>query len=160
VSNKPFAYPEGEKSAKFTSGRREAKIEVEQEKIEYYVRGERASKPEYWLAQAWDKLQESGEILNWVWQPSYITFENMPGEIRLDFMVNIPPKLPVFLDGRWIHKSAGQQSEDRVADARLNDRLRREGAMPVVRIPSEPYVMDEETALRTARMAIRGDQFI
>ena len=159
MSNKPFAY-KIDKPKQYKSGRRENTVEVEQEKLDYFVRGERASKPEYWLAGAWDILEESGEILSWVWQPSYITFQNVPGEIRLDFMVKIPPDLPVFLDGRWIHKSAGQQDEDKKNDARLNARLSREGAMPVVRIPSEPWVTDEDTALRTARMAIAGEQFI
>ena len=159
MSSDPWEYDVG-KSPSISSGNRENVITAENEKVEYYVRGERASKAEYWLSKAWDILQEEGSILFWIYQPSYFTFANIPGEIRLDFMVSIPPDLPVFVDGLWIHKSASAQSRDRENDARLNARLQGEGSLPVVRIPTEPWLMSEDLALLTARMAIAGDQFI
>ena len=159
MSSKPWEY-EIDEPAHPTSGNRESSISAENESMAHYVRGERSSKEEYWLSKAWDKLQDEGSVLSWIFQPSYFTLANVPGEVRLDFMVNIPPSLPVYVDGLWIHKSAEAQSRDKLNDARLNERLQREGAMPVVRIPTDPWLITEEITLQTARMAIAGEQFV
>ena len=156
---KPFAYPIG-KPPQFKSGRREQSISDNEEPMEYFVRGERASKPEYYASKALEQMEEAGEILGWIWQPSYITFRNVPGEIRLDVMVEIPPDLPIQIDGRWHFKSAEAQSQDLLQDARLNDRLKSEGALPVIRIPADPWLSTPEMALSTMRKAIMGETFV
>lgn len=157
MKNEPFQY-QIPKPAHYGSGRRTQAVQ-EAEILQKYVRGERASQEEYWLSLAWDKLIKEGAILGWSFQPSFFQRKNVPGEVRLDFMVEIPPDLPIQVDGNWIHKSAGQKAKDRANDARLNGRLSGE-ALPVVRIPTDPYIQDEETAYQTALRAIRGDKFI
>ena len=135
---KPFKY-KIPKPAHYGSGRR-TQVAQEAQKVQRYVQGERASEEEYWFAWALDRFMEQGLIVGWDFQPSYFQRRNVPGEIRLDFMINGPPDIPVQIDGSWIHKSAGQKAKDRHNDARLNDRLVDEGAMPVVRVPTDPYL--------------------
>lgn len=158
-TKKSFAY-QVPKPTPLKSMRKEEEQTAEGEKQEYFVRGERASEPEYFASKALEHMEENNEILKWTWQPSYITFHNIPGEIRLDVMIDIPPRLPVQIDGRWHFKSAGQQQHDLIQDARLNDRLRRDGAMPVCRIPADPWLKTEEMALETLRRAIMGETFV
>jgi hypothetical protein len=69
----------------------------------------------------------------------------MPGEIRVDFMVQVGGIwYPIQIDGDFAHKTSGQKNDDRAKDAILNNRLQGTGAMPVQRIPGhllETYEM-------------------
>lgn len=159
----PFKY-KIPKPRRYKSMRR-GEVAQETQTLQRYVRGERASEEEYWFAWALDELTEDGTILGYQFQPSYFQRRNVPGEVRLDFLIDIPPELPVQIDGSWIHKSAGQQAKDRFNDSRINDRLSGT-ALPVVRIPTEPYLTGKneqeyrEKAMQTAIEAIRGGVFI
>lgn len=144
----------------YKSERRTFPISAETGPHQYYVQGERASENEYWFAQALDQLKAGGSILDYKFQPSYVAGYNIPGEIRLDFMITIPPDLPVQIDGSWVHQSAEAQENSLIQDRRLDAWLKDTGAQPVIRIPTEPYVMSPEFALMAARAAIRGERFI
>lgn len=131
----------------------------DEEPQEFYVQGEKASQNEYWFAQALDQLKAAGAILDYKFQPSYVAGYNIPGEIRLDFMVTVPPDLPIQVDGSWIHSSAEAQENSKLQDQRLDEALAGSGSYQTVRIPTEPYLMSPEYALITARAAIRGERF-
>lgn len=70
-------------------------------------------------------------------QPSFIAGRNVPGEIRLDFMMIIASAIlqPVQIDGKFAHRATKER--DRINDARLNDALKGTGAQAVIRITEE-----------------------
>lgn len=156
---KPFQWKIPKPSI-YKSERRLYPLNAETGKQDFYVQGERASENEYWFAQALDQLRAGGSILDYKFQPSYVSGYNIPGEIRLDFMVIVPPNLPIQIDGSWVHHSAEEQERSRLQDRRLDGWLAGTGAFPTIRIPTDPYVMSPEFALMAARMAIRGERFV
>ena len=82
--------------------------------------------------------------IRFTFQPSYFQGRNVPGEIRLDFMVDAGWPLPVMVDGEYAHKSAEAQAEDRIKDALLDDHLRGTGALPVIRITGDLLQTQED----------------
>jgi len=76
-------------------------------------------------------------------QVSFIAGMNMPGEIRLDFLIIDNFVQPVQIDGEFAHKTSEQKARDNWNDAILNDRLVGTGALPVIRIDGE-YMQTQE----------------
>ena len=89
---------------------------------------------------------------------AFIAPANMPGEVELDFMVYLDGgmKQPVQVDGEFAHLTASQKAEDRAKDAYLNERLKGEGALPVIRIPQR-YLETQEQSNRTWDRVLAGD---
>lgn len=83
--------------------------------------------------------------LKFNFQVSFFAGKNMPGEVRLDFMIDDTFIQPVQIDGEFAHKTAAQISKDRLNDARLDDHLRGTGALPTVRIPGELLQTQEDS---------------
>jgi len=102
------------------------------ENLTGFVDGQKASDIEERFARS---LAKNRRVDSFVFQPSYIAGRNMPGEIRLDFMVYSGMVMfPIQVDGAFAHKTIAQKSEDANKDAILNDHLRGSGAMPVERV--------------------------
>ena len=101
-----------------------------------YVDGQRASDIEEIWYRATVILMQQGRILGYDFQPSYIAGQNMPGEVRVDFLWKIPPPQPIFLDGEFAHKSAEQIARDIEQMDRLDERLSGY-ALPSIRIPGD-----------------------
>jgi hypothetical protein len=81
------------------------------------------------------------------YQPSYIAFKNMPGEIRPDFVVESGGMLhPIFIDGEFVHQSAEQKGQDKLNDAILDERLSGSGAWPSRHISGKFLQTPEDTA--------------
>jgi len=123
--------------------RNRAQATTDQELLTGTVRGVEASDHEERFALALDKAE-----LGFEFQPSYVAQRNLPGEIRLDFMVwgqGGSPQ-PVQVDGAFTHKTASQKEEDKVKDAVLDEALTDMGAMPTLRVPGIPYLESQEAA--------------
>jgi len=108
-----------------------------------YVQGQKASDIEERFAKALGKAIKNGSIMSYEFQPSYIANRNVQGEIRLDFLVHVPPAQPIQIDGTFAHKAAEQKSKDKVKDAILNKHLEGTGTLPVIRIPGNELDTDE-----------------
>jgi len=112
-----------------------------QEILVGWVQGKRATDIEERFARALDK---SLEIDSYEFQPSYVAGRNLPGEIRLDFMVYAGLSYPFQLDGTYAHKTAQQKYEDAIKDAILDSILTPRGVQPVKRIPGDELETQEE----------------
>jgi len=106
------------------------------EELTGYVDGKKASDiEERWYRMTIMFIQQN-RLLDYRFQPSYIAGRNMPGEVRVDYVWEIPPSLPIFLDGNFAHKSAEQIQRDKDQLDALNEHL--SGiALPAVRIPGD-----------------------
>lgn len=125
-----------------------------------YVDGQRASDIEEIWYEATILLVRQGRIQSYRFQPSYLAGQNMPGEVRVDFVWDIPPPQPIFLDGEFAHKSAEQRQRDRDQMDRLNEALRGY-ALPAVRIPGNLLKagneVDLDRALTVANKLLAGE---
>ncbi len=96
-------------------------------------------------------LQKSYNVTNIEYQPSYVAEKNMPGEIRLDFLVYaFGQAWPVQIDGEFTHGNAEQQQEDMRKDAILNNILMGTGVQLVTRVDGEK-LKTQETADQVVR---------
>lgn len=96
--------------------------EVAMENLTGFVRGKKASDIEERFGRALDKNQR---VSNYLFQVSYIAGMNLPGEIRLDFLVfSGGTEWPIQIDGEFAHKTAAQKAEDAIKDAILDDFLK------------------------------------
>jgi hypothetical protein len=108
------------------------------------INGEDASDLEERFAIA---MNNNKNIDTFEYQPSFIAFKNMPGEIRPDFIVESGGMLfPIFVDGEWIHQSAEQQGQDRINDTILDERLSGSGAWPSRHISGKDLQTPEDAA--------------
>lgn len=78
-------------------------------------------------------------------QESFFAGRNMPGEVRLDFLITDLFIQPVQVDGEFAHKTAAQKERDRLNDARLDNHLSGTGALPTIRIPGEFLQTQEDS---------------
>lgn len=111
------------------------------------VFGRPASKPEelYFLA-----ADDEDEIIRIRFQVSFVAGRNVPGEIRLDFILYTGKAFyPVFIDGLYWHRTAQKRTEDIEDAARIDRILHGTGAKPVQRIPDS-----EVEDLESARVAV------
>ena len=107
------------------------------------VMGQRASDLEERFFRAASKNKSISSV---DYQPSFIAGRNIPGEIRLDFMVHAYGLLwPIQIDGDFAHSSAQQKEEDKQKDIILNNHLIPLGANPIQRV-GEDLLRDQETA--------------
>jgi hypothetical protein len=96
-------------------------------------------------------LNDNPNVDTFEYQPSYIAYRDMPGEIRPDFVVYSSGMLhPIFVDGAFVHMSAEQKGKDAENDIILNERLSGSGAFPVRHVKEED-LMTQEDANKTAR---------
>jgi len=108
------------------------------------INGEDASDLEERFAIA---LNGNPNVETFEYQPSFIAFRNMPGEIRPDFVVESGGMLyPIFIDGEWIHHTAEQQDQDKRNDIILDERLSGSGAWPSKHISGKHLQTPEDTA--------------
>lgn len=78
-------------------------------------------------------------------QVSFIAGRNMPGEIRLDFVLHSGGRIfPVWVDGEYWHKIPEQRAKDQYQDGRINARLEGTEAAPVQRVPGDDLDTDNE----------------
>ena len=118
----------------------------DEENLTGYVQNQEASDIEERFARALRKKE-----IRFTFQPSYFQNRNVPGEIRLDYMVDAGYLQPCQIDGSYAHKSAEARAEDQIKDALLDEFLQGTGALPVIRIdgdmlqdqPSADRVVDE-----------------
>jgi hypothetical protein len=90
-------------------------------------------------------LVRNPNVQGYEFQPSFISGRNMPGEIRLDFLVWTGGMLqPVQIDGEFVHKTAEAKQDDISKDGILDDFLNGQGAFPVKRISGEFLQTQEE----------------
>ena len=116
------------------------------------LQGMKASDIEERSARSLDRRNISYDF-----RSAFIAPRNVQGEVELDFMVYIGNVMqPVQIDGEFAHLTQQQKQEDRVKDAILNERLRRDGAYPVIRIPQR-YLETQEQSNRTWDRVLAGD---
>jgi hypothetical protein len=107
------------------------------------IMGQRASDLEERFFRAATKNKNISSV---EYQPSFIAGRNVPGEIRLDFMVHAYGLMwPIQVDGEFAHGSAQQKEEDRQKDIILNNHLIPLGANPIQRV-GEELLHDQDTA--------------
>lgn len=114
--------------------------ETAQEYLGGTVQGMKASDIEERFAKSLYKKKEP-----FVFQKSFFAGMNIPGEVRLDFLLTGSVIQPVQVDGEFAHKTAAQKGRDKLNDIRLDGRLRGMGALPVVRIDGELLQTQEES---------------
>jgi len=118
----------------------------EPENLVGMVHGERASDIEERLYRAF--LANDVKDDDIVFQPSYIAYKNLPGEIRPDFAIAGFGLLKIFFaDGEYWHKPAEQKMRDKINDAILFEILEGQADYPI-RIPGEKLA-DQDTANAT-----------
>lgn len=112
------------------------------------VQGQSASD----LEERWAKAAYRFKV-PFSFQPSFITGRNVPGEIRLDFMMIIAGAIlqPIQIDGKFAHRATKER--DRINDARLDDALKGLGAMKVIRI-TEERLSTQDVADRTFKEVV------
>ena len=104
------------------------------EHLDVQVQGKRASDIEERLARA---MNQSEGVEGYRFQVSYFAGHNLPGEYRLDFLVEADgQEFAVNPDGEFAHKSAEQKARDRLQDERLSDQLAGDLAAPPAHWPS------------------------
>ena len=148
---KPFQYKIPRSPARTTNVDRL----TDSDPIETFTRelqGMKASDIEERSARSLDRRNISYDF-----RQAYIAPRNVQGEVELDFMVYIGNVMqPVQVDGEFSHFTQQQKQEDRVKDAILNERLRRDGAYPVIRIPQR-HLEYQEQSDRTWDRVLAGD---
>jgi len=127
---KRYKYPLP-KNERFVGRLNRPEKETHKEGLSGFVDGEPASDIEERFSIA---LRKNPRVTGFDFQPSYLAGRNMPGEVRLDFMVYSGFQFPIQVDGEYAHKGASQKSEDAMKDALLDVALHGSGAMPVERI--------------------------
>ena len=99
----------------------------EDEGLTGFVQGWPASDIEERFARA---LNKNKRVDSYQFQVQYYAGKNLPGEIRLDFMVKAGFDYPIMIDGEYAHKSAEAKAHDMVQRQRLDMILLGTGAMP------------------------------
>lgn len=67
-----------------------------------------------------------------------ISARNLPGQLEVDFVVQVGPQIYVFqVDGEYAHKGESKKADDARKDALVNEYYRQYGAQPVKRINGE-----------------------
>lgn len=118
----------------------------EPENLVGIVQGERASDIEERLYRAF--LANGVNERDIEFQPSYIAFRNLPGEIRPDFAIFGLGLIKLFFaDGEYWHKTGEQKAKDKINDAILFERLEGNADYPI-RIPGDKLA-DQDTANAT-----------
>ena len=113
------------------------------------VKGQRASDLEERFARA---LYKNKRVLDFRFQVSFLAGRNLPGEKRIDFLVDTGRIIPVEVDGYFAHRSAAQQSRDSLKEILLNDYFQRVGYLPLVRVPGDELATQEEADRRVREL--------
>ena len=116
----------------------------ENEGLSGKVLGQPASDLEERFARA---LSKNRRVLGYRFQVSFIASRGLPGEKRVDFVVNTGLQRPVEVDGAYVHKTAAQQASDAVKELVLNAYFRAAGYQPLLRIPGF-HLENQESADR------------
>ena len=111
------------------------------------VQGKRATDIEERFAKSLYKRK-----LDFIFQVSFFAGQNMPGELRLDFMIDDIFKQPVQIDGEFAHKSAAQKAKDTFNDARLDSHLSGQNALPTIRIDGENLQTQEDSDFELSKI--------
>ena len=70
---------------------------------------------------------------------------SLPGKDRqIDFIDTTEVWQPEEIDGNFSHKTGAQKAKDRARDAILNLELRKQGALPIIRIPGDDIQTPED----------------
>ncbi len=85
-------------------------------------------------------------------QVSFFAGRNMPGEVRLDFLIVGLFLQPVQIDGEFAHKSASAKARDLLNDARVDNHLAGSGALPTIRIDGVYLQTQEESDRELAKI--------
>ncbi len=125
----PFKWPRVRISREDTLNR--LNIPREEEGLTGIVQGERASAEEERLYEGFINADVDSEDI--VFQPSYITDRNLPGEIRPDFLLYLGILLIVYVDGGFWHDTQEQQNKDSVQAAILMQELNGRGLVERVK---------------------------
>lgn len=81
-------------------------------------------------------------------QVSYVSGRNLPGEIRLDFLLHSGGiKFPVFTDGLYWHKDPAQKAKDAYQEDRIDEILQGAFCFPVQRVPDTDLETIEDAAV-------------
>ena len=135
---KPFQY----KVPKFDRPGRARRIEREKEDegLTSYVNGEPASEIEERFARALRKTQYRFDF-----QYEVNTTFSLPHQQRfIDFVIYLPPPMPIEIDGGIAHKTIEDKEADRIRDATIDDALRSYGFIPIERIDGDKLLTQED----------------
>jgi len=131
------------KNERFTGNLNRPVEDKKGEQLTGFVDGQKASDLEERFAYS---LRKNRRVEGFDFQPSFIAGRNMPGEIRLDFMVySGMVQYPIQIDGEFAHKTATQKELDKQKDAILNDALYGTSAVKVERINGSMIKTQEES---------------
>lgn len=121
----------------------------EDEGLTGYVQGFKASDIEERFARA---LSKNKRVDSYEFQLQYYAGKNIPGEIRLDFMVHSGFDYPVMIDGEYAHKSADAKAHDQMQRERLDMILLGTGALPTQAVDGTLLQTQEEADAVVRRM--------
>ena len=114
--------------------------EKEDEGLTGYVNGEPASEIEERFARA---LRKTTYTLDFQYEVN--TAFSLPHQQRfVDFVVYLPPPMPIEIDGGIAHKTIEDKEADRIRDATIDDALRNFGFMPIERIDGDKLLTQED----------------
>ena len=85
-------------------------------------------------------------------QVSFFAGRNMPGEVRLDFLIVDLFLQPVQIDGEFAHKSASAKARDQLNDARLDNHFAGSGAQLTVRLDGANLQTQQDSDRELARI--------
>ena len=121
----------------------------EDEGLTGFVLGFKASDIEERFARA---LYKNKRVDSFEFQIQHYAGKNIPGEIRLDFMVHSGFDYPIMIDGEYAHKSADAKAHDQVQRERLDMILMGTGALPTQGIDGTKLQTQEEADALVRRM--------
>ncbi|KAA3643433.1 MAG: hypothetical protein DWQ07_23250 [Chloroflexi bacterium] len=121
----------------------------EKELLTGVVKGQRASDLEERFARA---LYKNKRVLGFQFQVSLLAGRNLPGEKRVDFLVNTGRIVPVEVDGYFSHRNAVQRGRDAIKEILLNEYFQRAGYMPLLRVPGHELGSQENADRRVREL--------
>ena len=135
---KPFQY----KVPKYDRPGRARRFEREKEDegLTGFVNAEPASEIEERFTRALRKTNYSFDF-----QYEVNTSFSLPHQQRfIDFVVYLPPPMPIEIDGGIAHKTIEDKEADRIRDATIDDALRNFGFVPIERIDGDKLLTQED----------------
>ena len=112
----------------------------ESEQLTGMVHGKEASDLEERWAGAMDRANRTF-IFEFLMETPF----SLPGKDRqIDFVDTTAQWQPFEIDGKIAHKSGAQKAKDKTRDAILNQELRKQGALSIIRIPGDDIQTPED----------------
>ncbi len=113
---------------------------TDEESLTGYVLGEPANQPEERFARA---LRKNPRVKNFQFQVSFPVSGSLPGDRRIDFLMDTGMLYPVDIEATAAHQPPSKVAEDQLRETLLNQFFQLTGIQPLQRLPG--FVLETQT---------------